>query len=232
MPIPLTEHAIALNVSTLVRDGGTLQLGIGELGDAIANAILLRHRQNPLYRDALAASGILARSPGLVDAVGGTLPFARGLYGCSEMLVDGFLDLYRGGVLRRRVYADAHLQRLLDAGEVGEQVNGAMLDALAGAGLHDLGARDFAGLRAAGVFRESVRLERGELHAEDGTRVPARLDSAEARAAIAATLPGRASARRRAGRRWLLPRAPGLLCSSARPAGQRAPGVCDSNTYE
>ena len=106
------------------------------------------------------------------------------------MLVDGFLDLYRGGVLRRRVYPDAHLQRLLDAGEVGEQVDGAMLDALAGAGLLELGAREFAGLRAAGVFRESVRLERGELHAEDGTRVPARLDSAEARAAIAATCLG------------------------------------------
>ena len=34
LPIPPTEHAIALNVSTLIRDGGTLQLGIGELGDA------------------------------------------------------------------------------------------------------------------------------------------------------------------------------------------------------
>jgi acyl-CoA hydrolase len=190
LPIALTEHAIALNASTLLRDGGTLQLGIGELGDAIAGAVMLRHRQNPLYQEALAAAGILERSVGLVESVGGTAPFVRGLYGCSEMLVDGFLDLYRGGVLRRRVYPNARLQRLLDAGVVGENVDRAMLDALAGAGLQDLSSREFSGLQVAGVFRDTVRFERGELHAADDVRVPARLDSAEARATIAATCLG------------------------------------------
>ena len=34
LPIPLPQHCIALHVSALIRDGGTLQLGIGELGDA------------------------------------------------------------------------------------------------------------------------------------------------------------------------------------------------------
>ena len=53
LPIPLVEHAIALNVSTLVRDGGTLQLGIGELGDAIVYALQLRHQQPAVYREVL-----------------------------------------------------------------------------------------------------------------------------------------------------------------------------------
>ena len=51
--------------------------------------------------------GLLARHRRLIETEGGTAPFERGLYGCSEMLADGFLDLYRSGVLKRRVYASA-----------------------------------------------------------------------------------------------------------------------------
>ena len=54
-PIPPVEHAIALQVSALVRDGGTLQLGIGELGDAIVNALRMRHQQPAVYREVLEA---------------------------------------------------------------------------------------------------------------------------------------------------------------------------------
>ena len=121
-PISLTEHSIALNVSTLLRDGGTLQLGIGELGDAIVYAMQLRHQQPAIYREILEQTGILERHRRLIESEGGTAPFDRGLYGCSEMLVDGFLDLYRSGVLKRRVYPSARLQRLLDDGHIDEQV--------------------------------------------------------------------------------------------------------------
>ncbi|HYM34782.1 MAG TPA: hypothetical protein VET48_05255 [Steroidobacteraceae bacterium] len=34
LPLGTTDYAIALNVAAMVRDGGTLQIGIGELGDA------------------------------------------------------------------------------------------------------------------------------------------------------------------------------------------------------
>ena len=37
----------------LVRDGGTLQIGIGELGDSIVYSLLLRHQQNEAWRRAL-----------------------------------------------------------------------------------------------------------------------------------------------------------------------------------
>src|SRR4029453_19333617 len=87
---------------TLVRDGGTLQLGIGELGDGIVHALQLRHQQPAIYREALEACGLLARHRRLIEAEGGTAPFERGLYGCTEMLADGFLDLYRSGILKRR----------------------------------------------------------------------------------------------------------------------------------
>jgi len=184
LPIGLTEHAIGLNVSALVRDGGTLQLGIGELGDAITSALALRHRGNAVYRDVLAAAGVLERSRALIEAEGGMAPFDRGLYACSEMLVDEFLDLYRLGVLKRQVYPSERLQRLLDAGTIGEAVGPALLDALAEAGCDELSPQEFTELEAAGIFHGDVRLEHGELWGPGGRRVRARLGSPGEREAL------------------------------------------------
>jgi acyl-CoA hydrolase len=184
LPIGLTEHAIALNVSALVKDGGTLQLGIGELGDAIVSALALRHIGHAIYREALAASGVLEHSGPLIEAEGGTAPFDRGLYACSEMLVDDFLHLYRVGVLKRQVFPSTRLQRLLDAGAIDETVGPALLDALAEAGCEELSPQEFTELKAAGVFRGDVLLEHGELCGQSSVRVPARLGSAGERAAL------------------------------------------------
>lgn len=184
-PIPTVEHAIALNVSTLVRDGGTLQLGIGELGDAIVYAIQLRHKQPAIYRELLESSGLLQRYRRLIEREGGTAPFERGLYGCSEMLVDGFLDLYRDGILKRRVYPSAHLQRLLDEGHISETVTPRTLDALNAAGMKRISYADFNELRDVGVFRDEVQFERGMLVTPGGASVIARLEAPGQRAAIA-----------------------------------------------
>src|SRR6476646_8153574 len=45
-PIDLAEHAVGIHVGRTIADGGTLQLGIGSLGDAVAHALILRHRAN------------------------------------------------------------------------------------------------------------------------------------------------------------------------------------------
>lgn len=102
LPIPTADHAIALAASMLVRDGGTLQIGIGELGDAVVHALILRHRENAAWRQALADTGLGARFADVRWALGGDAPFEQGLYGITEMFVDGFLDLYRAGILKRR----------------------------------------------------------------------------------------------------------------------------------
>jgi acyl-CoA hydrolase len=49
-PIDLAEYAIGLNAARTVADGGTLQLGIGLLGDAVAHALILRQRHNAEFR--------------------------------------------------------------------------------------------------------------------------------------------------------------------------------------
>jgi acyl-CoA hydrolase len=189
-PIPLTEHAIALNVSTLIRDGGTMQLGIGELGDAVVHALQLRHEKPAVYREILEGLGLLERYRRLIESEGGTAPFERGLYGCTEMLADGFLDLYRSGILKRRVYPSARLQRLLDAGHIDEHVELRTLDALSASGMRRMSFVDFDELRDVGLFRDDIEFERGMLICPDGTQVRASFETPEQRAAIARTCLG------------------------------------------
>jgi acyl-CoA hydrolase len=50
MPVGFQDHFIGLYASTLVRDGGTLQIGIGSMGDALTAALLARQADNETYR--------------------------------------------------------------------------------------------------------------------------------------------------------------------------------------
>ncbi len=187
LPIRDVEHAIGLNAAALVRDGGTLQLGIGELGDACVYSLQLRQQRNDAFRRALAGLGVAARHAAEIEALGGLGPLERGLYACTEMFVDGFLDLYRSGILSRRVYPHATLQRLLDAGEISERLDVETLVALARAGVAGIDAATFAAFEAAGLFLPGTRFAPpGEIVAPDGARLAARLDAPEARAALAA----------------------------------------------
>jgi acyl-CoA hydrolase len=116
-PVNDADYAIGLYASTLVHDGGTLQIGIGSLSDALCHALVLRHTRNADYLAALhALAPGLADSP-LVRAVGGTAPFAQGLYGASEMVNDGFRCLAEAGVLTRRVLDDAEAMARFNRGQ-------------------------------------------------------------------------------------------------------------------
>ena len=114
-PVGDVDYAIGLYASALVRDGGTLQIGIGALSDALCHALALRHTDNAAYRRALQAldPGI-ERHPAVV-ASGGLDPFEHGLYGCSEMINEGFKRLVEAGVIRRKVVDNEPLmQRVAD----------------------------------------------------------------------------------------------------------------------
>jgi hypothetical protein len=98
-PVDLSEYAAGFHVARMVLDGGTIQLGIGALGDAVAQALILRHRKNAEFSDigARLAPFISLAEP-LDEA-----PFIQGVFGASEMFVECFLDLYRAGILKREV---------------------------------------------------------------------------------------------------------------------------------
>ena len=95
-PISLAEYATGFHIARLVADGGTLQIGIGQEGDAAVLALILRHRENVAFREATAA---LCPSDQLKSAE--VAPFGDGLYAATEMLVDSLLNLYAAGILKR-----------------------------------------------------------------------------------------------------------------------------------
>jgi acyl-CoA hydrolase len=186
------DYAIGLYCARLVRDGGTLQLGIGELGDAVVYGLQLRHQQNAEFREMLGAFRAAERGGDTLDAIGGDAPFESGLYACTEMFVDGFLDLYRTGVLRRRVYDDLRIQRLLNDSAISEQVDERFLAALTAAGIASpLDAAAFAVLQGLGVFRRDCRFEDGRIRNSDGASAAARLDSPAAREELLSFCTGR-----------------------------------------
>ena len=98
-PVSLADYAAGLHAASLVVDDGTLQIGIGSLGDAVAQALVLRQRQNAEFSKLLQQLGY---SPTSDDSVH-TEPFDVGLYGCTELFVEGMLDLFRAGILKREV---------------------------------------------------------------------------------------------------------------------------------
>ncbi|HEY2145077.1 MAG TPA: acetyl-CoA hydrolase/transferase C-terminal domain-containing protein [Steroidobacteraceae bacterium] len=185
------DYAIGLYCARLVRDGGTLQIGIGEIGDAVVYGLQLRQQQNTEFREIL--QGLKAdRFAAAFDSMGDAAPFDAGLYACSEMFIDGFLDLYRGGVLRRRVYDHVRIQRLLDARAIGERIDEAFLAALASQEFNDpLIEEEFLSLQKVGVFRPDCRYAEGRIENAEGQSTPARLCTSAARRELLAHCTGR-----------------------------------------
>lgn len=130
-PVLPSEHAIGLHAASLVKDGGTLQIGIGALSDAIVHALLWRDRDAAAFDRSVRALGA-QRSERLPYE---TAKFERGLYGASEMVMDGFMHLRRAGILRRHVFDDLGLQRLLNSGAIAEVADASTIDRCIEAGL-------------------------------------------------------------------------------------------------
>ena len=56
-PVSLHDYAMALHAATLIKDGGTLQIGIGSFSDALTHALILRHERNADFRALLGKLG-------------------------------------------------------------------------------------------------------------------------------------------------------------------------------
>src|SRR5207248_3615900 len=95
-PVSDTKYTIGLHAAALVPDGGTLQIGIGQVGDALAQGLIVRHHDNAQFR------AIMQRLAPGAEAVE-SAPFTRGLYGVSEMLIEAFLGLIDADILKREV---------------------------------------------------------------------------------------------------------------------------------
>lgn len=170
-PVNTVEHAIGIYASSLVQDGGTLQIGIGALGDAICHALCQRQQDNVDYQKLLDTLAIPKRYTQLLDVYGGAGLFNIGLYAASEMFMDGFLHLHTAGILKRKVYDDIGLQSVLNKLDLDEQPYGStgLMQALASYGVihHQLRESDIDWLKHWGLLHTDVKMHTGILSLKD-----------------------------------------------------------------
>jgi acyl-CoA hydrolase len=124
LPIDIAEYALGMHASALVKDGGCLQIGIGTLSDALVKALLLRHQDNIGWRQAMLALDPGGATHALAGRMGGLASFKAGLYGASEMVMDGFMHLAKGGILKRRSWDNLALERAAATGRLPDDVPG------------------------------------------------------------------------------------------------------------
>ncbi|MDX1734429.1 MAG: acetyl-CoA hydrolase/transferase C-terminal domain-containing protein [Halioglobus sp.] len=167
--VPMQDYATALHASSMVPDGGTLQIGIGSLGDAVAHALILRHQQNVEYRNLL--DSITRVSPANDGLVEDGKPFDQGLYVSTEMFVNGMMHLIEQGVVKRRVYDNLAIQQGLNSGRIDETIDGKLYEYAAESGVlpAEIGADDLPQLQALGILPNDCRVSDGTLVIGDAT---------------------------------------------------------------
>ena len=172
-PISAIDHSIGLHVSPLIQDKGTLQIGIGSLADAVVYSSILRQNQQQAYREALDALSINQRYGDLIAGQGGTEPFEDGLFAASEMFVEGFMHLFKAGIIKRKVYEDAEIQQLLNEGRIDEQVSALTLTTLVDQGIinQQLTARDVQRLQTVGLFKSDLSFSENHLYDAEGRKL-------------------------------------------------------------
>jgi acyl-CoA hydrolase len=192
-PVNDADYMIGLYASALVRDGGELQIGIGALGDALVYGLKLRHEDNARYAEVLSTLGVTQRFGVELERMGGLERFDQGLFAATEMLVDGFMHLHDAGILKRKVYDDVTLSRLLNEGRITEQVTPELLDLLrVRRAIHSvLTEEDLTYLVHFGILRPELSFVDDQIVLPDGQRFVPDLSDPLARAHLHAWLGSR-----------------------------------------
>ena len=183
------DHMIGLHVSSLIKDNGTLQIGIGSLGDAIAASLIMRHKDNEAYNQTLDIFNIKDEYSDLIERIGGTDTFEKGLYGATEMLVDVFVQLYKNDILKRRVYDHAGIQELLNNNVISDEIPANILDILVAQEVINtrLTRADFRLLMKYGIIQGPFEYMDGCI-IHDGHTLPADLANEETRTVLESSL--------------------------------------------
>ncbi len=156
------DHMIGLHVSTLVKDGGTIQVGIGSLGDAIVAGLVMRNDHHDTYLEVLGKAGVIGRYEKLISDYGDTGHFTQGLYGSSEMFVDAFMQMYKNKILKRKVFDSVPLMKLVNAGKLAaDNIPKDIVDQLIEIkAIHSkLNEEDFNFLMQFGIFKKGLQFK-------------------------------------------------------------------------
>lgn len=155
MPVKDEDYMIGLFASALIKDDGELQVGIGSLGDALVYHLGIRHKDNPTYLRLLESLQVQSKFGDLIKKIGETTPFKVGLFGATEMVVDGFMHLYKYGILKKKVYDHVGIQRLINEGLLNEKIPNNILEILIKRNIieNPLREKDFNLLQKFGIFK-------------------------------------------------------------------------------
>lgn len=165
MSVSDTDYLIGLYASTLVKDDGEIQIGIGSLGDALVYSLCLRHEHNSTYKKALKEFQIDEYDFPIIDTDGDLEPFKVGLFAATEMFVDSFMGLYKSKILKKKCYDSVVLQRLLNEGTIKEEFSNEILEILhERKAIHSrLTEEDFKFLKEFGIIKSEVSWEENDL---------------------------------------------------------------------
>jgi len=96
------DYATGMHVASLIPDGGTLQLGIGSLSDAVAHCLHLRNTQPEIFRSVLEQLPGGSRSPVRKTLPIEIAPFEEGLFAATELMSDALFSLFERNIIRRQ----------------------------------------------------------------------------------------------------------------------------------
>ncbi len=159
MSVSPTDYMIGLHTSTLVKDDGEIQIGIGSLGDALVYALCMRQENNSLYQEYRTQFDITDLVFPVLKEYGDFSVFKKGLFAATEMFVDSFEFLFRSKILKKKVYDHVVLQRLLNTGKIQEKFDEDVLHHLLRekAILPTLNEEDFNFLQNFGIFKSNLK---------------------------------------------------------------------------
>ncbi len=159
------DYMIGLYCSALVIDDGELQIGIGALGDATIYNLILKHNRNEDYLDLIKEVQLIEKFPEAMERIGYTGKYEKGLFGGSEMIVDGFMYLYQNNIVRKKVYDDIALQRLINDGQIKEEFDDNILEIMWRNGIINerMTEEDCNYLKYWGIIKEEVAFKDGHI---------------------------------------------------------------------
>lgn len=180
------DHLVGLYTSSLIKDDSSLQVGIGKLSNAIANALILRHSHNNIYQDLLKQLSAHEKFGQMISSVGSLSTFPIGLYGPTEMLSDEYIQLYQADILKKRVYDNIGLQLLLNLRKITENITPNTLDVLLEQGLINtkITQDNFNFLQKFGILTSDVNYQSGYFILSSGEKIPADLSMPEVKKLI------------------------------------------------
>jgi hypothetical protein len=159
------DHLIGFYTSFLVKDDSCLQIGIGKLSNALANALIVREKNPEIYQHVYDKLGAQEKFGEIIASNGQLTPFDKGLYASTEMLSDCYMQLYNQGILKKRVYDNIALQKLLNEKKITEIINPETLKVLIdNKVIHaNLTGDDVEFLKEFGIFQEGVQFLQDKL---------------------------------------------------------------------